>query len=212
LMPFDRYQRFIMKAWSSRRPFPKRRYIEQEGLDFDPRLLSVKMLGTVYLDGLWQSESYFKDVESTIRDDLIFNCPEHFNRQQVLRTISDSSSVAVHMRWFDPPGVSGNHNVGHGYYRRAFDYLETKLVAPKYFIFSDFPEASVAKLGLPEDRVSLVAHHPSDDSAIADLWLMSKCKHFIIANSTFSWWAAWLSDYSSKLIVSPIATLSDSKD
>ncbi len=64
-----------MKLLSRGLPFHKRPYIEQESLDFDPRLLTLKIQGVVYLDGLWQSESYFKDIEDTIRQTISAQAP-----------------------------------------------------------------------------------------------------------------------------------------
>jgi hypothetical protein len=68
--PLSRVRRYLKRAMNRRRPFEERSYIQQEGIDFDPRLLAAKPCGTVYLEGYWQSEQYFKDVEPAIRDEL----------------------------------------------------------------------------------------------------------------------------------------------
>ena len=70
LEPFGRLRRWLLRTWNRRLPFEKRSYIFQEGLDFDPRLLEFKPRGTVYLEGYWQSEKYFKDVEDIIRQEF----------------------------------------------------------------------------------------------------------------------------------------------
>ncbi len=70
-------------------------------------------------------------------------------------------------------------------------------------MFSDQPQAARQRIPLPEDRITLVSHNPGDLNAYADLWLMTQCQHFIIANSTFSWWGAWLAKHHDKLVIAP---------
>lgn len=203
LEPFERYRRGVMKWLSRRKPFEKRRYVEQEGLDFDERLLSLKVRGTLYLDGLWQSEGYFKDVERTIREDLKIIPPTDAHNQRMAEEIRSSEAVALHVRWFDAPGGTATHNISVDYYQRAIALMESTIDSPHYFLFSDDPEAARAKLSLSEARVTFVSHNRGDENAYADLWLMSQCKHFITANSTFSWWGAWLGLHKEKIIVTP---------
>jgi len=207
LEPFERYRRAVMKWLSKRRPFEKRRYVEQEGIDFDERLLRLKVKGTIYLDGLWQSEGYFKDVEKIIREDLKIIPPSDADNQRMAERISTTQAVAVHVRFFDLPdyvlnGVALN-NTPACYYERAIAIMEKQLSHPHYYLFSDQPRAARTLINLPDNRVTVVAHNLGDDNAYADVWLMSLCKHFIIANSTFSWWGAWLAENPEKKIIAP---------
>jgi hypothetical protein len=204
LEPFERYRRGVMKWVSRNKPFAKRSYLEQEGCDFDERLLNLKISGTLYLDGYWQSEKYFKDVEETIREDLRIIPPTDALNQRMAEKIRNSRAVALHVRWFDTPGNTAMHNVSADYYYRAIALMELKLEAPYYFIFSDDPEVARAKLALPEGRVAFISHNRGSENAYADLWLMGLCKHFIIANSTFSWWGAWLGGEKEKIVVAPV--------
>lgn len=201
--PFERYRRTLAKWASRRRAFESRRYIEQEGTGFDPRLLNVVVSGAVYLDGYWQSEGYFKDVESYIRNDFEIEPPDDAPNQRMATEIQDSVAVGIHVRWFDQPGSSAMRNVSDSYYRRAIAFMEATVRSPRYFVFSDNPEAVRGRLGFPEDRVVVVAHNQEARAAYADLWLMRRCQHFIIANSTFSWWGAWLGAASDKIVIAP---------
>jgi hypothetical protein len=160
--------------------------------------------GTLYLDGYWQSESYFKDVEATTREDLRITPPHDAdNRSMSQRICQTSNPVALHVRWFSDPTSQSEHNLSEAYYANAIGLMEAKLDSPHYFLFSDNPEAARQKLSLPESRVTYVCHNQGDLMAYADLWLMSHCKHFIMANSTFSWWGAWLGQHPNQLVTTP---------
>ena len=203
LHPFERYRRGGMKAWSRLWPFERRPYLEQEGIDFDQRLLDVRVRGTLYLDGLWQSERYFKDIEALLRKDLRIRPPLDVPNQAMAREIDLHLAVAMHVRWFDVPGSTGGDNVSSGYYPRAVAFLEQRLPSPHYYVFSDNPEAARARLAVPEGRSTFVSHNVGDEMAFADLWLMTRCRHFVTANSTFSWWSAWLGEAPDKIVVTP---------
>jgi hypothetical protein len=203
LQPFDRYRRALAKWRNHGKPFLDRSYLEQEGIAFDARLLQLRVEGTVYLDGLWQSESYFKDIEPTIRADLRIVPPADATNQALGDEIRSCNSVALHVRWFDAPDGAQAHNASAAYYRRAVALLNERVPSARYFLFSDDPEAARVKLGLAGHQVVPVAHNRGDTASFADLWLMSQCRHFIIANSTFSWWGAWLSENQAKIVVTP---------
>jgi hypothetical protein len=211
LEPFERYRRGVLKWLSRRKPFAEQCYVEQKELDFDERLLALKVNGTLYLDGYWQSEGYFKDVEQTIREDLRIIPPTDALNLCVSKEMRNSNSVALHVRWFDAPGNTTMHNVSADYYQRAIALMEEKIESPHYFLFSDNPEAVRAKIALPQGRVTYVSHNRGDENAYADLWLMTHCRHFIIANSTFSWWGAWLGVGKEKIVVSPGLVIQEGK-
>lgn len=201
--PFSRVRRVLNRKWNSLRPFAQRTYIRQEGIDFDPRLLHVKPQGPVYLEGYWQSEDYFKDVEETVRQDLKITPPADAANLVMAAQIRNCTAVAVHVRFFDEPHASGINNAPGDYYTRAIETMERLVPVAHYFVFSDQPAAARARIDLTDDRVTLVAHNQGNEHAHADLWLMTQCQHFIIANSTFSWWGAWLAECADTLVISP---------
>ena len=203
LEPFERYRRGVLKWFSRARPYGKRPYVEQEGCAFDRRLLDLKMRGTVYIDGLWQSARYFEDVALTIREDLRIKPPRDVKNHRLAAEMAQRVAVAVHVRWFKPSGSTGPSNVKASYYDDAISLVERQMSSPHYYIFSDDPATARAHLSIPEDRATFVSHNQGPDSAYADLWLMTQCRHFITANSTFSWWGAWLGGGDSKLVVTP---------
>ena len=211
LEPFSRIRRYLKRAASRRRPFEERAYIRQEGIDFDPRLLRVRPRGAVYLEGYWQSEEYFKDAEATIRADLRIRPPADAANLETAARIRDSLAVAVHVRFFDAPGEAGAHNAPGDYYARAVARMEALAPGARYFVFSDRPDDARARIPLPDGRVACVSHNRGDADAYADLWLMAQCRHFITANSTFSWWGAWLAEAAGKQVISPAAVIRQGK-
>jgi len=203
LEPFERYRRGLVKFFSRQRPFMERRYLEQDGIEFDPRLLEFRPSEIVYLDGLWQSENYFLDIEGTIRQDLRIPPPNDHSNRVMSEKIRGSNSVALHVRWFDEPNAEAGHNLGPDYYVKAIKHIRERVLNPHFFLFSDDPAAAVKGLALPVGDFTCILHNQGEDKAFADLWLMTQCRHFITANSTFSWWGAWLGEGEGKLVLAP---------
>lgn len=211
LEPFSRMRRYLLRRLNDRRPFEERSYLRQEGVDFDPRLLTLKPRRTLYFEGYWQSENYFKDVADQIRQDLTIIPPTDSANRTMAKHIGRHEAVAVHVRFFDEPELSsaesgpmnnGNNTSG-DYYHRAITEMEHRVPGAHYYLFSDRPDAARERIPLPDERITTVHHNQGDAMAYADLWLMSQCQHFIIANSTFSWWGAWLADNPRKTIIAP---------
>jgi hypothetical protein len=191
--PLERYRRGVAKFIAHNRPFYLRSYIEQEGREFDQRLLDLKIKKSVYLEGYWQSEKYFKDVEEVIRGDLQIIPPQDEPNRRMAERILSCNAIAVHVRFFNSSNVSNpSRNLEENYYRQAIREISTKVENPRFFLFSDNIREAKKIVGLSEDKITCISHNCGDENAYKDLWLMAKCKHFIIANSTFSWWGAWL--------------------
>jgi hypothetical protein len=203
LEPLSRVRRYIKRRWNRSKPFMKRKYLVEEGLDFDPRLLDFKINDSVYLEGYWQSENYFKDVAGIIRKDLQIFPPTDETNIAMTHNIRGCKAVAVHVRFFDEPHSSGLNNAPGDYYNRAVETMDRLVPGAHYFIFSDQPEFARDLIKLPNHLITLVGHNKGDELAYADLWLMTQCQHFIIANSTFSWWGAWLAANPAKQVIAP---------
>jgi hypothetical protein len=195
--PFGRLRRGIKRRLNKMLPLSKRRYIFQEGVQFDPAILSLRLQeGCTYFDGFGQSEDYFSDIEWIIRNDLVFVPPLDDQNQKVSKTIQSSISVAIHVRWYSPGNRCSGDHLALQYYQEAISRMISAVANPHFFIFSDQMAITRQLLGslLSLHLVTYVDHNNSEEMAYADLWLMSQCQHFIIANSTFSWWGAWLGE------------------
>ena len=159
----------------------------------------------VLLDGYWQSERYFSDCADEIRGVLDFAKFEPARTRGIRERIAaEAEAVSVHIRLADyTDGKAASKMSGSAkpdYYRRAVALLDRALDRPSYFIFSDEPERAAGLMGFVDRKVS-VAGDP--DRPAEDLELMSMCRHHIIANSSFSWWGAWLNPDPDKIVIAP---------
>ena len=142
-------------------------------------------------------------VEKEIRSDLEMKLPLDQKNLSIISKIKEKNSVALHIRWFDQSATNSKTNVQLNYYHMALDKMEALLTEPYYFIFSDDPEKAKASIKLPNGRFEFITHNSEEENTIWDFWLMQQCDNFIIANSTFSWWAAWLSKNDKKVVFFP---------
>lgn len=148
-----------------------------------------------YLHGVWQSQTYFEPIADHVRSDFVFATECTDEDLRIREKIAASNSVSLHVRRGDY--VSNSHtNSVHGvcsidYYLRAINYLSQRYSNLSYFIFSDDIEWTKNNIEI-NAPVTFVAHNQGA-RAHADMKLMQACRHHIIANSTFSWWGAWLS-------------------
>jgi hypothetical protein len=198
------YLRKLQKLISKFLPYNKKFYIEQEFDDFDERLLSLKTnKRTITVDGLWQSELYFADIEEIIRNDLIFTLTNNKLIQDTIELIEKTESVSIHVRMFGSKG--DKRNVSSEYYEKAISYFQKSLSNPIFYLFTDnidYAEDLLSKANINFHNISDKKYHEIND--VAELLLMSKCEHHIIANSTFSWWGAWLAKSRNQKVSYPL--------
>lgn len=164
----------------------------------------LRLTGDVYLDGYWQSEKYFKDTRTEINKDFTPKYGINGVVKRYLGAIQATNSVGLHVRRGDY--VDNNPRIGSGlnltkisYYLQAIKYISDRVETPVYYIFSDDLSWCKANFNCLEHKVFV----EETNSAIDDMVLMKNCKHNIIANSTFSWWGAWLNANDAKIIIAP---------
>ncbi len=158
-----------------------------------------------YLSGYWQSEKYFGDVIAKIREDFIFKLPMENQNAELAKQINDVDAVSLHVRRGDyakNPRTTATHGLcSLDYYQAAIRHITKRVERPYFFVFSDdiaWAERNL-KINFPHQYVD---HNQGKDSH-NDMRLMSLCKHHIIANSSFSWWGAWLNPDVNKIVVAP---------
>jgi len=156
----------------------------------------------LYLDGYWQSEKYFHPFEQQIRKDFSFRNIPGKTIQQLADKIRLCPSVCVNVRRGDfvTNPVHGTTSIE--YYQQAAEYIQSKIASPEYFIFSDDIEWCKKNLSF-NAPAHFITHEYAGFKFSDYLYLMTCCNHFIIPNSSFGWWAAWLNDNPEKIVVAP---------
>ena len=176
---------------------------------FDPDVLSLP--DGVCLEGYWQSERYFSDAADRVRKEFSFRNPPVGKNAEILNEVAACNSVSLHVRRGDyvtNPVTNATHGVcSLDYYYRAIDYIRERVSTPTFFLFSDEPKWVRENLELGGSAT--VIDHNDPDAGCEDLRLMSHCQHHIIANSSFSWWGAWLNPNLNKIVVAPERWFSD---
>jgi hypothetical protein len=187
---------FLWRRRLNRRlPFAFRSIIEERSL-FEPRLLSVRPRSTVYLIGYWQREEYFRDHAATIRRELTMRRKPSPQSIAIARRMRECESVFLHVRRRDY-----DYRLSPDYYHAAMEMLSERIRSPSTFVFGDDLEWARRELRFPAE-VHFVDHN-GESKNYEDLWLMTQCRHAVIANSSFSWWGAWLNSEAQRVVVAP---------
>ena len=182
--------------YSKLKPYYKRPVIVEKTFSFDDNILKVK--DGSYLYGYWQSEKYFLYVQDILRHELTLKDGLSDNAKQIGDTILNSISVSLHIRRGDYliKYYNDYHLLGINYYSKAISYIKNACKNVKVFVFSD--DLDWARKNL-ENMTDIIFVCSNED--FEDLYLMSLCQHNIIANSSFSWWGAWLNKNEKKTVL-----------
>lgn len=155
--------------------------------------------------GTWQSEQYFKNAKEIIRQRYVFKSALLSEQTTAMAAeICNCNAVSIHIRRGDY--LSDHYANGFAgvctpeYYAKAIEYIKSRVENVRFYIFTDDPEWVNANFQLT--NAVYVQHNTGADSW-QDMYLMSQCSHNIIANSSFSWWGAWLNANPAKIVIAP---------
>jgi Glycosyl transferase family 11 len=195
-----RASRFLRRY---RRGSPSAIYCERH-FHFDAKVGELQP--PVYLDGYWQSEKYFADCAELLRCELTPRAPLEAENADMAARIDAVNAVSLHVRrgdYIDDPRVSSYHGTCSAeYYRNATEHIAGRTTKNIHlFIFSDEPEWARDNLHFAQPTTIVAVNGP--DRGFRDMQLMARCRHHVIANSSFSWWGAWLNSSPGKIVVAP---------
>lgn len=193
--------------------YPFESLIVDNPVNYDPDVFS-DLDKNHYLIGYFQTYRYFEDCSDIVRKEFQFSDQAQSDlTKEMAKYISSCASVSIHVRrgdyqngyYYDMLGKV----CGIDYYKRAIDLMKSKIANPHFFVFSD--DSGYVKQNLWLENVTYVDFNSGGDSW-QDMYMMTKCKHNIIANSTFSWWGAWLNDNKEKIVIAPSRWFADRED
>lgn len=184
-----------------------RKFATERIFEFDKEVLDLGP--DVYLDGFWQSEKYFKSIENIIRDDFTLKVPierQEPHIRELAAELAQKNSVMVNIRrgeYLHRPETNEWFGVlGMEYFDKAIAYMREHVENPTFYVFSDDIEWCQENIG-KKYGFKVIDHSYAGDKFGTYQKLMALCKHQIIPNSTFAWWAAWLNENPNKIVVAP---------
>lgn len=174
--------------------------VQENALKYEAQIMNYSQKN-LYFDGYWQSESFFKQIELLVREKfrfrkrLINDDTARYANQMLVQ-----NSVSIHVRRGDYLKENGWNISEDDYYDTSIEYIKNRIYNPFFYIFSD--DIEWCKTHFKGDNYYFVDCNIGMDDW-QDMYLMSQCKHNIIANSTFSWWGAWLNNDPNKIVIAP---------
>ncbi len=177
----------------------QRLFFEKKHGEYDPNILEID---DKVLSGYFQTEKYFTDIEEVLREKIKFKGKDDERVAKMVKEMKSCESVSVHMRLKDYQDLKSTYGsiCTKEYYKKAFEYINNQVSAPRFFLFSDDIDQAMT---LFEGMRCIPVNMNKNEKSYLDMYLMSQCKYNIIANSSFSWWGAWLNSYTDKIVVAP---------
>ena len=167
---------------------------------FDPNILTAP--DDSYVEGFWQSYKYFENYTDVIRKDFQIVTPLSQEIKNLGNEIQNSESLCVHVRRGDFVNNAYHEVVNLEYYKKAFQIISKQFLIKKVYVFSDDITWCRENIHFPIETM-YIEDLFAGERGIGHFWLMQQGKYFIIPNSTFSWWAAWLSERKDKQVIAP---------
>jgi len=178
----------------------QRKYFEEKQFHFDYEVFNINK--DAYIDGYWNTEKYFLDIRDILLNDFKTSNSSSKKNEEISKQISTSNSVSIHIRRGDYANDLKTNSIWgtleQEYYEKAMKIITEKISNPKFFVFSDDMVWVKQNMNFPSDTIFINGNNP-----VEDMRLMSLCKHNVIANSTFSWWGAWLNENKEKIVIGP---------
>ena len=200
----------IIKLFNKMNFLHQNSYFLEKKYNYDNTI--VLSTGDTYFEGYWQSYHYFEKYKDIIKDEFIENYILINENNKITEIIESQNAVSLHIRrgdYISNPNANSYHGIcSLEYYEKSMQYIATEISNPYFIIFSD--DIEWVKKNLQTTFSLIFVERKKDDKPFDDIYLMSKCQHNIIANSSFSWWGAYLNSNSQKIVIAPKKWFNDS--
>ena len=152
--------------------------------------------------GYWQCADYYDSIRKQLLQEFTLKTEPNNKNKKIFDLINSTNSVSLHVRRGDYVKLQETHGLCNlDYYNQAIDFIDKKVKNPHFFIFSD--DIKWVKKNLKTEHPCTFIDFNHDKDSVWDIFLMKHCKHNIIANSSFSWWGAWLNENQNKIVIAP---------
>ena len=155
----------------------------------------------LYYIGYWMNDAYFQDLINDVREAFVFQGIDKYN-ETIAGQMKEQNAISLHIRRGDYLKDNNYRVCTEVYYRKSIEYINSHVNRPFFYVFSDDPEWCRDFMSQFRIDFRIINHNRGKDS-YKDMYLMSQCSHNIIANSTFSWWGAWLNGNTNKIVIAP---------
>lgn len=203
--PRNKFERFNNKLLNKigKVSRPSQNFFLEKYFHFNPCVLEAP--NNTYLHGFWQSEKYFIDIQDILINEFSFKYPQDDTNRDLNEKIKFHESTAIHIRrgdYINNDETNQLHEVcSLDYYNKSITYIAERVSNPHFFIFSN--DLQWVKEKFQINFPITIIEYNNGFRSYEDLRLMSQCKHNIIANSSFSWWGAWLNQNPDKIVCVP---------
>jgi len=174
-------------------------YFEKQKFRFEPHIEQLKDNSYVY--GYFQTEKYFSNVKDDLLQSFTLKSEPDEQNQRLIAKMGAETAVSIHIRRGDYLNSPFNL-LELAYYQKAIELIKQQVENPKFYLFTNDYDWALQNFDVLEIDKTIVVHNQAENSFM-DMILMSQCKHNICANSSFSWWGAWLNQYPKKIIIAP---------
>jgi len=217
--PMGRGLRYLFRLANQHIPYQYRFYLSdllQKDKNFIAPLMSYKPRIRVWMEGYWQSPLYFRDIRKSLSRELRVKTPLSDETAKLAERIRKANSICVHLRmlrhFLKGVELMSDRKLGAQHYLKSMEHLAQRIDNPLFVCFSDAPHEVKSQLSSSPFDIIFVTHNKGDDRAHEDFYLMSQCRHFILSNSTFGWWPAWLCQHADSKVITPPLNLWDNRD
>lgn len=202
LFPLGHTLRKLDRKINTLLPLEKRYYIQERTQAFDADIYNLKIVRPTAFNGYWQSPRYFDDLNPGMSELIRF--PEHLTAplHEELDLIRSTNAVCLAIRRYEEVPKPKHHILQLDYFEQAMARIEQTVDNPHYFVFAqdmDWARSNIKS----RHPVTFAVEKDPHAGVIQDLFLMTQCKHYILSNSSLHWWAAWLSQPSTKVVIAP---------
>lgn len=172
-------------------------YYHELSNSFNPDINQVDLKNNIFLKGYWQNEEYFINEKIVIANEFSINPPKTEKIISLSKEIQEANSISIGIRLYEEVPIANSHIhkiTGNDFYQKAIGYYCNLIENPHFFIFSINHPEPICKLLSSKARITYITREDGFEDDIESFWLMSQSNKFIISNSTYYWWAAWLAE------------------